>query len=205
MQTLTNERATAVVESVEIDPRLTKFAEMYNRWSSESKSRISWKRVQVAMLANGGALLKQVEAIPQQPIMFGADKNENILFANGGLLPILTGLNYSTTRKLAKAIGLELFPCAKEGERSEEDEFKFKKSEEQLQFEEFTGNPLVRARYGDEGDVVDSWLEEGENEENNGYVRISRIGSEKESYIHHDHAYNEIEFRGIRGLVRAKA
>ncbi len=128
----------ATTESVEVDPRLKNFHEMYQKWSRVSKSRLTWPQVQTAMFANDGALLKQVNEVPEV-VMFGA-KDGNILFTNGGDYPILTGMPYSESKNEAKKIGLKLFPyeepCAK--------------SEEILMCEEFTGKPLVQPRAGED-------------------------------------------------------
>lgn len=181
-------------ETMEVDPRLTKFAEMYNKWSPESKLRLDWKRVQAAMLANDGALLKQAEAIPNGPVMFGADKEGNILFANGGVEPILTGKNYSTARKATHALGLELFPYIKP----------YEKSEEELMFEEFTGKPIVKSEDGKTW--RSTYLEDGDNDENVGYARVSRFFPDsRESIVCYGVASGERGGRGVRGLLRAKA
>ena len=191
----TSEATKATLESVEVDPRLAKFAEMYSRWSPESKSRIDWKRIQVAMLAKKGALLKKVEAIPKGPIMFGADKNGNILFANGGVEPILTGKTFPEARKAAKAIGLDLFPCI----------YPYGKSEEELMYEAFTGEPLVRSE--DKLTYKSSFLESGEKDANVSHAHVSHFGpTYQRSGVHLDRDGNlGYNFRGIRGLLRAKA
>lgn len=198
IQSATNERARAITETetetVEVDPSLTRFAEMYNNWSAESKSRLSWKKVQTAMLTNDGALLKQVEAIPNGPIMFGADKSGNILFANGGIAPILTGMTYSAARKAAKDIGLDLFPCVKI----------YEKSEEELMFEEFTGNPLVI--FEDMREPASSWLESGENDDNIGLALVSNFyPADKKSAVGGVMAWCKAYYHGVRGLRRVKA
>ncbi|MBI4127201.1 hypothetical protein HY463_00665 [Candidatus Peregrinibacteria bacterium] len=90
IQESTREQVAKSTETAELDPRLTKFAEMYKKWSATSKRKLSWKKVQAALLANDGALLKKVEAFPNGPIMYGVDQDGNILFANGGLERILT-------------------------------------------------------------------------------------------------------------------
>ncbi|MEK9166936.1 MAG: hypothetical protein AAB836_01400 [Patescibacteria group bacterium] len=190
----TKEKVGDIMDTVEVDPRLTKFAEMYNRWSPESKSRLDWKKVQEALQANGGALLKEVEAIPNGPIMFGADKNGNILFSNGGLTPILTGKTYSAARKAAKAIGLDLFPYKEP----------YEKSEEELMFEAFTGEPLVRSE--DKQTYRSSWLDNGENDANLGVARVSYFDPDfRESSVNSGDAYRGHGYRGVRGLRRAKA
>ena len=196
MRRTTQERATAITETVEVDPKLTEFAEMYNRWSLESKSRLSWKRVQVALLAYGEALLNQAEVMPNGPIMFGADKNGNILFANGGVEPILTGKRYSIARKAAHAIKLELFPYVKPHE----------KSEEILMFEEFTGEPIVRSE--DKLTRKSTYLEDGDRYKDNnfgGSCVAHSYPSRKSSVLRDDVVSNMDYHRGIRGLLRAKA
>ncbi len=197
LQGVTKEKVGDIMDTVEVDPRLTKFAEMYNKWSAESKSRTDWKRVQEAMLANDGALLKQVEAIPKGPIMFGADKNGNILFSNGGLTPILPGKTYSAARKAAKDIGLDLFPYKEP----------YEKSEEELMFEAFTGEPLVRSE--DKLTYRSSWLDNGENDANVGFARVSvfdpvNLNSDVFSVLAL-YEYSGYGGRGVRGLLRAKA
>ncbi len=146
------------------------------------------------MLANDGALLKQAEAIPNGPIMFGADKNGNILFANGGVEPILTGKTYSAARNAAKAIGLELFPYKEP----------YQKSEEELMFEAFTGEPLVRSE--DKQTWRSSWLDNGENDANIGSARVSVFSPRYQvSRVSYGCANSGNVIRGVRGLLRAKA
>ncbi len=182
----------ADIEMAEVDARLIKYSEMYNRWSGESKSRMDWKRVQEAMLANDGAVLKQAEAIPKGPIMFGADKDGNILFANGGLEPILTGKTYSGARAAAKAIGLDLFPYVPP----------YEKSEEIRMFEAFTGEPIVRSEDGQTW--RSTWLEDGEKSIN--LARVARFNPRyRNSDVGPDLAYGAGERRGVRGLLRVKA
>ncbi|MBI4127207.1 hypothetical protein HY463_00695 [Candidatus Peregrinibacteria bacterium] len=194
IQESTREQVAKSTETVELDPRLTKFAEMYNRWSATSKRRLDWPRVQAAMLADDGALLKQVEALPNGPIMFGADKAGNILFANGGVEPILTGTTYSAAGKAAQAIGLDLFPYKEP----------YKKSAEELMFEAFTGEPLVRSK--DRLTWRSSYLDNGENDANVGDVRISYFDSNyQRSHVSDAIANHMSGYRGVRGLLRAKA
>ncbi|MBI4127220.1 hypothetical protein HY463_00760 [Candidatus Peregrinibacteria bacterium] len=184
----------ASTETVEVDPRLTKFAEMYKKWSAVSKSRLDWPRVQAALLANDGALLKKAEAIPNGPIMFGADKDGNILFANGGLEPILTSMMQLEAIEAAKSLGFDIFPYNGRGE----------KSEEELQFEEFTGEPLVRFEYMTAWAA--SWLDNGKNNTNNGPVYVSYFSPEyMDSGISLFQAGHQHENCGIRFLLRAKA
>mgnify|MGYP001581343487 CR=1 FL=1 len=196
IQRVTHEGVTTIIDTIEVDPKLTKFAEMYNRWSSESKSRLSWKRVQVALLAYGEALLNQAEAMPNGPIMFGADKEGNILFANGGVEPILTGKRYSIARKAAHAIKLELFPYVNPHE----------KSEEILLFEEFTGEPIVRSE--DKLSRRSTYLEDGDcdDDDNFGSSCVAHFDpSYEDSILEDDVVTNRDYQRGIRGLLRAKA
>ncbi|MBI4127200.1 hypothetical protein HY463_00660 [Candidatus Peregrinibacteria bacterium] len=190
----TREQVGTAMETMEADPRLAKYAEMYGRWSAVSKSRLDWSRVRAAMLADDGALLRKAEAIPKGPIMFGADKDGNILFANGGLEPILTGRPYFGARKAAKYIGLALFPYVEP----------YEKSEEELQFEAFTGEPLVR--FAAKTKWASSWLESGKNDGNVGNARISAFyPGRQQSSVGNAFAKNAISSRGVRGLLRAKA
>ena len=186
----TKEKVRDIIETVEVDPCLSKFAEMYNKWSPESKSRLDWKKVQEAMLANNGVLLKKVEAIQNGPVMFGADKNGNILFSNGGLEPILTGRTYPEAREAAKRMGLDLFPYKEP----------YEKSEEELMYEAFTGEPLVRSE--DKLTWRSSWLDNGDV----GHSHVSHFyPCILESRVLDGGAYGDHDYRGGRGLLRAKA
>ncbi|MBI4127206.1 hypothetical protein HY463_00690 [Candidatus Peregrinibacteria bacterium] len=190
----TKEQVATATETIEVDPRLTKFAEMYKKWSATSKRRLDWSRVQAAMLADDGALLKKVEALPNGPIMFGADKAGNILFANGGLEPILTDKNYWATMDAARTIGLEFFPATDS----------HRKSEEERMFEVFTGEPLVRSE--DKTTWRSSWLELEEIGSRVHYAPVSSfLPTLGKSYTRVVFASSADEFRGIRGLLRAKA
>ncbi len=210
------DQVLTIIESVEVDPRLTKFAEMYNRWSAISKSRLDWSRVQVAMLANDGAILKQAEAIPNGPIMFGADQAGNILFANGGVEPILTGYIYTHAKEQVDSLGLGLFPAAIYEPRPSD--LRYKKSEEILMFEEFAGHPIVASE--DRKTWASIWLESGREPYP---IRATVANFDPKSqvaYVEGDYSTQtqgaavydfglaldpNSSFRGVRVLLRAKA
>ncbi len=182
-------------EWIDTPPELVRFAEMYNKWSPLSKSRLTWKQVKNTMLANNSALLNQVDEISKKlgkPIvMFGA-KDGNILFANGGKGPILTGKRYAQSRQAAKDIELELFPYDPPSA----------KSEEILMFEEFTGMPIVSSEDG----KPSIWLENGTVQAAGSLVAVAIFDADTQSAeVYYEGINCNFTDCGVRGLLKAKA
>lgn len=189
-------QTVALTDGVEVDPRLTKFAEMYNKWSAVSKSRLDWKKVQAALLVDNGALLAKVEAIPNGPSMFGADKDGNMLFANYGCFPILEDKpKYVEARIALHNIGLELFPYIESNE----------KSEEMIMFEKFTGGSLVSDNGLSQKRDAMSWLESGDIDEKTEKPNFAYCSGGRSTVTNYMPLLKQCSLFGVRGLLRAKA
>ena len=88
-------------------------------------------------------------------LLFGVDKEGNPLFADGGLEPIICGLNYDDTLNAVMfmkrngkemSTGYEMFPYSG----------LYEKSDEILAFEAATGEPFIRSEDGKKS--KGSWL-----------------------------------------------
>lgn len=201
------EAAQVQVENVEVDPRLTKFAEMYMKWSRVSKNRMKWERVQTALLANHGELINTVNEIPNGAIMFGADLNGNILFANGGLKPMFLGIDYEDAVNAVKELGMELFPFKSKYYEARDAVYN-DKGDEQNEFESFTGHLIVCDDGGNMG--MATWLKGNEGKYDKiGLRRLSKPISPTLRFgcsLDVDFIEAKGDTRcGVRALLRAKA
>ncbi len=206
----TGEQVVAVskaTESIEVDSRLTEFYEMYGRWSAVSKSRLDWPRVQDAMLADDGALLERVKEIPkgsegEDPVMFGADRDGNILFANGGKHAILTGMPFAQTVQKAKELGLILFSCVLHGNYNDEGKKTSdyaQMSEEMHLYQEFTNSDIVEPEL--DQNEASIWLPKSDLL---GLIWVMSYSKYNYSFGVQS-KYLSIRTRGVRLMLRAKA
>jgi len=139
---------------------IARFKEQYEMWKPEHKANCQWQEVESRLLANDGHFLKLAEAMHQGGILFGVDKAGNPLIADGGVEPIMAGMNYADTRRavMFKEIeggqaptGYELFPYSDN----------YQKSAEISAFEDFTKEPFIRSE--NKKEYRSSWLESGED------------------------------------------
>ncbi len=149
------------VETILKTPALARFKADYERWSAKDKAKAPWEEVQERLLANEGYKLKRASAMNEGGVLFGIDSEGKFLVADGGLEPIMTGMNYADIREAVRfakddkgkktSTGYEMFGYTG----------KFDKSPEMLAFEAFTGQPFVKSPSGREWRF--SWLESGDN------------------------------------------
>ncbi len=184
-------------ESAEIDPRLTRYNEMYNKWDEADKKRAPWKFVQARLLNKD--YLAKAEALHLGGVLFGIDEAGNPLVADGGVEPIMTGKNYANARKAVMGekktpTGYIMFPYTEP----------YSKSPEMLAFEKFTGEPFVRSE--DKQTWRSSWLDSGENDANVGFARVSYFRpADRKAGVKPGYANAEGDRRGVRRLLRVEA
>lgn len=194
-------------EKVEVLPFLKRYHEMYTRWSEEDKKRASWKFVQERLL-NKDYIEKSL-TLHKGGVLFGLDEAGNPLVADGGVKGIMHCRNYADTRKAVMGeennpTGYVLFPY----------KGSYKKSEEIIAFERFTGEPFVRVEHTNHQWYQhlnrlpsSAWLESGENPENHGLVRVAI--SDPNWYegvrVFTDKATIAFDNRGVRRLLRIEA
>jgi len=138
---------------------MASFKAQYESLKPEYKAGCTWQEVETRLAANDGRYLKLAEAMEQGGVLFGVDKDGNPLIADGGVEPILKGMNYPDTRKAVMftevkgkqvATGYEMFPYSGD----------YNKSDEILAFEDSQNEPFVRSENKEEW--RGSWLESGE-------------------------------------------
>ncbi len=165
---------------------------MYNNWEAGDKEKASWEFVQERLLRKDN--LAKAISLPKS-LLFGLDETGNPLVANGGVEPIMKRMNYSDSRNAVIKKGWELFPYKEP----------YEKSSEIIKYEKFTGEPLVGS-YG-RNIYRSSWLESGADP--GIFARVSNFNPYyQRSYVDYAYAYFgslEYGYRGVRGLLRAKA
>ncbi len=188
--------ALATSESVEVDPRLTRYNEMYNKWSLADRAKAPWKFVQERLLSKD--YLAKAEAMNEGGVLFGIDLAGNPLVADGGVKPIMTGKNYANARKAVMGeektpTGYILFPYVEP----------YTKSPEIMAFERFTGEPFVRSE--DKKTWRSSWLDSGENDANVRFARVAYFDpGVKHAYVCDGSAVDGYDRRGVRRLLRVE-
>jgi len=178
---------------------IARFKAQYEGLEPEYKADCSWHEVESRLLANDSHFLKLVEAMNQGGVFFGVDKDGNPLIADGGVEPIMTGMNYADTREavMFKKIegkqaptGYELFPYSGD----------YKKSDEMLAFEKSTNEPFIRS--GNKKEWRGSWLESGEKSVR---PRLADFGPVRgRAYVDYGSPRNSYPLLGARRLLRVK-
>lgn len=192
-QSETSEQVTAAMdgpEFVEADPSLARYGEQYSRWDAALKSQISWELVRGKFLANDGKYLKLAAAMNEGGVLFGLDGKGNPLVADGGVEPVMTGMDYENTRSAVTESGYRMFPCSDD----------YDKSFEILNFEKFTNEPFIRS--ADKKEWMSSWLER----DTAGGTRVIsfRIGY-GDTYVHFENGKFAGNSCGVRRLLVMEA
>ncbi|MDP3975421.1 MAG: hypothetical protein Q8P95_00735 [bacterium] len=141
---------------------LARFQAQFESPKFQNKGSCTWQEVEKRLTANNGHYLNLAVAMEQGGTLFGIDKDGNPLIADGGVEPILCGMNYANTRRAVMftegeegseptPTGYELFPYAGD----------YEKSPEILAFEAATGEPFIRSE--DSEQYRESWLESGDD------------------------------------------
>ncbi len=157
---------------------LARFKAQYEGLEPEYRFGCAWSEVETRLLANDGHYLRLAEAMEKGGVLFKVDKVGNPLIADGGVEPIMTGMNYADTRKAVMfaekegrqvPTGYELFPNSGG----------YEKDSEILVFKRATNEHFIRS--GNKKEFRGSWLESGENPDrpwcaffdpDYGYVRV---------------------------------
>ncbi len=193
------------VENCETPP-LVRFKADYERWPTKDKATATWEEVQKRLLANNGHYLNLASAMNEGGLLFGIDTEGNPLVADGGLRPIMCGMNYFDTREAVRftqngegektPTGYEMFGFNRENQ----------KSHEVLAFEAFTAQPFVRSSYEQE---AASWLESGDLDPSVGWTWSARgiymAKDDLEANVRVVPPTVFYPFLGVRRLLRVKA
>lgn len=203
---------SATTKMMEVHSPLVGYRADFDRMDSRSKARCSWAEISGRLLANDSHYLKLAAAMNENGILFGVDKDGNPLFADGNDGPIMTGMNYKSTRdrvlykhdekdetlfdesgKLVPT-GYEMFPYSEITE----------KSHEILMLEASTGKPFVKSPDGEK--LRSSWVESGENPPWPRVVdfRPTQEGDPHKTYMDTDNPQSAKTFRGVKRMLRVK-
>ena len=155
-------QGAAKVETAAEDSRLASYYEQYKQLSVEEREICSWKEVCERLFENDGYYLRLAEGLHEKGTLFGINENGDLLFADGGKGPIMTGKNYYETRdavyfrtegNIKIPTGYEMFPHMGRG-----------KGKEILLFEARFRMPFVMPQNGNgTEESASSWLESGDN------------------------------------------
>jgi len=210
-----------VLEAVAGAPRLAVYKEQYERWPAKDKAKISWQNVQERLLANNGHYLSLASAMNEGGILFGIDTESNPLIADGGLEPIMCGMDYFDTRDAVRftrndkgektPTGYEMF-----GYSASDISFLTGldlKSPEIESFETFTRMPFV-SDGGKEEVYSGSWLESGDCDESwDDPLPLARHADFNAHFIPYQKCQTEVSHDlpqrsgwglGVRRLLRVK-
>ncbi|MFH0820515.1 MAG: hypothetical protein V1908_01950 [Candidatus Peregrinibacteria bacterium] len=180
------------------DPRLAAYKAQYDRWSAAEKTRCLWAEVKERLLGNDSEDLKRAEAMPEGGILFGLDKQGNLLIANGGLGPVLTNMNYQDTRKAVR--------FTEQGGKQAPTGYEMLSEEAEIRaFEAFTGQPVVRTPEGFEPSPEDNgyrgiWRESGDNPDWARHAYVDPGSARARLYVYYPSL--RLPGRGVRCLLR---
>lgn len=176
------------------EPRLQGYRSQYERWNANLKGRCPWQKIKSRLLANEGRYLILAEGMNEGGVLFGLDKENNPLFADGGDEPIMKGVNYFDTRDRVRNKFDDHGEMIKVGEKPVSTGYEMFSADEVSMFEEFTGKPFVTS--------CSLWLESGEDP--GGIHSISYNVDVDECEIWSTIPQSTISNRGVRRLLRVK-
>ena len=202
----------AVIETVEADPYLARYAAQYQRMSEEDKGRMTWQEIKERLEANESRYLNLAKAMEQGGVLFGVDRAGNPLIADAGDEPIMKGMNYWNTREAV---------YGKAGEETGYEMFKvtigdYEKTEEICAYEKATGKPFVFCPETDkEGKKIpekkrwkSSWLDNRPNVDKTLSKTLTLCfnpHSGKTCMFNDDSSMEDVNRRGVRRLLRVGA